>query len=102
MLNQVFIVGRIVDTPQNNTITLAVQRSYKNVEGVYETDFIPVKVFGNLLEQAQEYLQKGDIVGVKGKIESLNSMPQIVAEKLTFLSSHKSQENNDDINKGEI
>ena len=49
MLNQTVIVGRLVKEPElrqteNGTkvtnITLAVPRSYKNVDGEYETDFI--------------------------------------------------------------
>ena len=49
MLNQSILVGRIVKEPEvreteNGTkvtnLTLAVQRSYKNVEGEYDTDFI--------------------------------------------------------------
>lgn len=49
MLNQTVIVGRLVREPElreteNGTkvtnITLAVPRSYKNVDGEYETDFI--------------------------------------------------------------
>ncbi len=48
MLNQTVIVGRLVREPElreteNGTkvtnITLAVPRSYKNVDGEYETDF---------------------------------------------------------------
>ena len=49
MLNQVIVVGRIVRAPtlqvsENNkkymNITLAVPRSFKNSEGVYETDYV--------------------------------------------------------------
>ncbi len=48
MLNQVTLVGRLVKDPtlqksENGNelayITLAIPRSYKNVEGEYETDF---------------------------------------------------------------
>ena len=49
MLNQVVLVGRLTDDVEvvktengksYSTITLAVQRSFKNSEGVYEADFI--------------------------------------------------------------
>ena len=48
MLNQVVLVGRLTDKPtiieaengkKYTTIVLAVQRSFKNSEGIYETDF---------------------------------------------------------------
>ena len=49
MLNQIVIVGRLVRDPELRetdggkkvtNITLAVPRSYKNVNGEYETDYI--------------------------------------------------------------
>lgn len=49
MLNQIVIVGRLVRDPELRetdngkkvtNITLAVPRSYKNLKGEYETDFI--------------------------------------------------------------
>ena len=51
MLNQVVLVGRLTDNPELvtaengkklTTITLAVQRTYKNSEGIYEADFISI------------------------------------------------------------
>ena len=47
MLNQVVLVGRLVRNPElidyskgkYAKITLAVPRSYKNINGEYETDF---------------------------------------------------------------
>ena len=53
MLNQVIVVGRLVADPEVKklesgkevtNITLAVNRSYKNAEGVYETDFIDMDI----------------------------------------------------------
>ena len=35
---------------------------------------------------------KGDLVGIKGRVESNNKGLQIVAEKLTFLSSKSKSE----------
>ena len=49
MLNQIVIVGRLTRDPELRSteggkkvtnITLAIPRSYKNSEGVYETDFV--------------------------------------------------------------
>lgn len=98
MLNQIILVGRILQLPQDNMITLAVSRSYKNTNGEYETDFIPIEIPHTLISSTMEYLYKGDIVGIKGRIQSTtdhNETPQIkiVAERVTFLSSHSTQEN---------
>ena len=52
MLNQIVMVGRLVQDPEikelengikTSYITLAIPRNYKNSEGIYEADFIPVK-----------------------------------------------------------
>ena len=49
--------------------TIAVQRSYKNAEGVYETDFIRCTLWNAVASSTSEYCHKGDIVGIKGRIQ---------------------------------
>ena len=97
MLNQVVIVGRLVEKPiveENENekkvcnIILAVQRSYKNAEGVYETDFIKCTLWNDIAENTVEYCNKGDLVGVKGRLQCLSGNElQLIAEKVSFLSS---------------
>ena len=100
MLNQVIIVGRIVNElvlEENNegrkycSMTLAVPRSFKNMDGVYDTDFIKTTLFGNIAENTVEYYKVGDLVGVKGRLACLNSKNNmsLVTEKVTFLSNRK-------------
>lgn len=121
MLNQIVIVGRLTDKPKieeynegegkRSQITLAVPRSYKNVDGEYDTDFVDCILWGPIAENTAEYCHKGDIVGVKGRIQtstyeaedgSKKKSTQIVAEKVTFLSSSKqkdddNEKSNDDL-----
>lgn len=95
MLNQVVVVGRIVEDPvvkeiddkKVSNITLAVPRSFKNAEGEYETDFLPVALWNSVAENTAEYCKKGDLVGVKGRMQAKDNKLSIVAEKLSFLSS---------------
>ena len=72
-------------------ITLAVPRSYKNEEGEYETDFVDVILYGQLAVHTAEYCKKGDLVGVKGRIQTTmvedHKVTQVICEKVTFLSS---------------
>lgn len=107
MLNQTVIVGRLTKDPELNqtesgkkvtNITLAVPRSYKNTNGEYDTDFISCVLWQGIAENTSEYCKKGDLVGVKGRIQSRNyedeyELPrtsiEVVAEKVTFLSSKK-------------
>lgn len=105
MLNQIILVGRLVQDPEikelengirTSYITLAVSRSYKNSDGIYETDFIPVRLYKGIAENTTEYCKKGDVIGVKGRIqtkqeENKNTI-EIIAEKVTFLSSRKETE----------
>ena len=97
MLNQVILVGRITqdlevkeldDDKKKAIMTLAIPRSTKNEEGEYETDFVPCVLYNNVATNTAEYCKKGDIVGVKGRIESEPNRMIILAEKVTFLSSH--------------
>ena len=97
MLNQVIIVGRLVKKPiaeENDNgktvcnITLAVPRSFKNADGIYETDFIKCTLWNGIAENTVEYCNKGDIIGVKGKLQCLGGNElQVIAEKVSFLSS---------------
>lgn len=77
MINQVTLIGRIVEKPilrvyekdiNVATLTLAVTRPFKNMEGNYETDFIKITLWNAIAQNACEYTQKGDIVGVKGRL----------------------------------
>ncbi len=109
MLNQVVIAGRLVKDPEiitsdNNKkrtyITVAVPRSYKNIDGNYETDFIRCVLWNAIAENTCEYCKKGDVIGVKGRIQTSNYEVEgekkysmdIIAEKVSFLSSKKADE----------
>ena len=109
MLNQVVLVGRLTDNPELVTtesgkkvtyITLAVQRTFKNSDGVYEADFIRCVLWNAIASNTTEYCHKGDVVGVKGRIQTSSYddkdgnrkyNTEIIAEKVTFLSSKKTE-----------
>ena len=102
MLNNLTIVGRIakdleIEKNENENkrliMVLAVPRSFKNVNGEYETDFIPVEVPGYQMQSSLvEYCRKGDIVGVKGRLQSNSGQIIVVAEKVSFLSTGRGEE----------
>ena len=109
MLNQVVIAGRLVSDPEIITtesnkkktlVTVAVPRSYKNLDGNYETDFIRCVLWNGIAESTCEYCKKGDIVGVKGRLQTSNYekdgdkkyVMDVIAEKVSFLSSKKADE----------
>lgn len=109
MLNQLVLVGRLVKKPElretenskkYSFITLAVPRSFKNMNGEYDTDFIDCVLWDSVAASTVKYCNKGDIVGVKGRIqtrmvekdENKKYLIEIIAEKVTFLSSTKNKE----------
>ena len=95
MLNQVILVGRIAkfqEEEEKTIIILAIPRSYKNNEGIYETDFIDCQLFGSIAKNTTEFCKNGDIVGIKGRIEKSNNETIIIADKITFLTSKKPTE----------
>ena len=59
MLNQFMLVGRITKIEQGKVV-VAIPRSYKNNEGIYDTDIVPVTIKGNIEENTREYCSKGD------------------------------------------
>lgn len=111
MLNQVVIVGRLTKDPELvktesgkkvTTVTVAVPRSFKNTEGLYETDFLKCILWNAVAASTTEYCHKGDIIGVKGRLQNRtyedeeknsHTVTEIIAEKVTFLtSSNKNEE----------
>ena len=88
MLNQVVVVGRIYNM-ENGELVMAVPRSFKNAEGEYETDYIEVRLSDAIEKNVSTYCEKGDLVGVKGRLESDLNRMYVIADKVTFLSSRK-------------
>ena len=107
MLNQIVLVGRLtrdikINKTENGrkvaTISLAIPRSFKNMEGTYDTDFVDCVLWDSVAKSTADYCHKGDIVGVKGRVQSRiverdgekkENLVEIIAEKITFLSSKK-------------
>lgn len=97
MLNQIILVGRIVEIKEidnHDEITIGVPRSYRNIGGQYEDDFITCNVSQKMTYNLKEYYEVGSLVGIKGRIARLDKDKemQVVAEKMTFLSSKAKEE----------
>ena len=110
MLNQTVLVGRVVRDVEVKELesgkkvanmTIAVPRSYKNINGEYDTDFIDVILWEAIATNVNEYCHKGDLIGIKGRLQSRTIeideetkeyVLELVAEKVTFLSSKKENE----------
>ena len=113
MHNVVYLIGRLTTDPEIKncddgkdmlSINLAVQRTYKNEDGIYEADYLRVVLWNALAEHTCEYCKKGDLVGIKGRIQSRSYedeegntkyITEVIADKISFLASSSK-------NKGEI
>ena len=100
-MNQFFVIGRLVKDPELRktesgknvaNVTLAVPRSYKNPNGEYDTDYIDCVLWSSVAETTSEYCKKGDLVGVRGRVQTRvyekdevkKYATEVVAEKVTF------------------
>lgn len=110
MVNNVILVGRLTANPEiveieNNkkvtTVILAVNRNFKNTEGIYETDFIRCILWNSVASTTTEYCRVGDVIGIKGRLQTskyedenkkIHYVVDVVAERVTFLSTNKKHE----------
>ncbi|MCR1798287.1 single-stranded DNA-binding protein [Staphylococcus warneri] len=112
MLNRVVLVGRLTKDPefrttQNGvsvtTFTLAVNRNFKNKNGEQQADFINVVVFRQQAENVNNYLSKGNLASVDGRIQSRSYenkegqrvyVTEVLADSVQFLEPKNNQSNN--------
>ena len=109
-MNNVVLVGRLSEDPKISTtesgkkvttVNVAVSRNYKNPDGIYETDFIRCVLWNGIASNTSEYCHVGDVIGIKGRLQTSNYeddkgekhyVTEVVAERVTFLSSTKIKE----------
>lgn len=109
MINNVTLVGRTtkaIELKQNVNgtayarFTLAVNRPTKDQNGNSQADFINCVVWSKQAENAAKYVGKGAQIGVEGRIQTTTYddnngvrqyMTEVVANKITFLESKRSQ-----------
>ncbi|EAD9647171.1 TPA_asm: single-stranded DNA-binding protein [Listeria monocytogenes] len=105
MMNRVVLVGRLTKDPDLRytpasvavaTFTLAVNRPFKNAQGEQEADFINCVVWRKPAENVANFLKKGSMAGVDGRIQTRNYedsdskrvfVTEVVAESVQFLES---------------
>lgn len=103
MMNRVVLVGRLTKDPDLSytpagaavaTFTLAVNRPFKNGQGEQEADFIQCVVWRKPAENVANFLKKGSLTGVDGRVQTRNYegndgkrvyVTEIVAESVQFL-----------------
>lgn len=78
MLNRVVLVGRLTKDPElsytpNGTavanFTVAVNRPFSNQQGEREADFINCVIWRKQAENLVNYMKKGSMIGIDGRIQ---------------------------------
>jgi len=108
MLNKVILIGRLTFDPELRytpaegvavtTFNIAVDRPYLNQKGEREADFIRIVVWRKLAETCANYLSKGRMVAVDGRLQirsyedkdgNKRTAAEVIANNVTFLDSRK-------------
>lgn len=118
MLNRVILIGRLTRDPELRytpagvavtQFTIAVDRPFSNQQNQREADFIPVVTWRQLAETCANYLRKGRLTAVEGRIQVRNYdnnegkrvyVTEVIAENVRFLESANSGANRDEFSGG--
>lgn len=109
MLNRVVLVGRLTKDPDLRytasgvavaNFTIAVNRPFSNQQGEREADFINCVIWRKPAENLANYMGKGSLVGVDGRIQTRSYdnqdgkrvyVTEVVADSVQFLESRNSK-----------
>ena len=115
-MNQSVIIGRLTSTPTlRNTesgvdvtnFTLATTRTYKNKDGIYETDFINCVAWNNVAIISCEHLKKGDMISVSGSLQNKEiqtksgdkvTVTELLVDRIKFLTTKRGIDDNKEFN----
>ena len=110
MINNVTLVGRLTKdvelkyTPSNVanvSFTLAVNRTFKNANGEREADFINCVIWRQAAENFANWVKKGALIGITGRIQTRNYenqqgqrvyITEVIAENFQMLESRNQQQ----------
>jgi|SRR5690625_2876012 len=108
MINRVVLVGRLTRDPDLRytssgiavaNFTIAVNRPFSNQQGEREADFINCVIWRKPAENLANYMSKGSLIGVDGRIQSRSYdgqdgkrvyVTEVVADSVQFLESRSS------------
>ncbi len=111
MLNRIVLIGRLTRDPELRftpngravcSFTLAVDRNFTSQDGTRETDFINIVVWGKQAENCGQYLAKGRMAAVDGRLQirsfegndgQKRYVTEVVADNVRFLSSREGGSN---------
>ena len=115
MLNRVILIGHLTRDPELRytpdgtpvaKFTLAVNRPYKDKQGNNLADFVNIVAWRKLGELCAQYLSKGQLAAVEGRLEIRNYedkhgirhwITEVIADNVRFLESAKKNDTSEGI-----
>ena len=94
MINEVILVGRIVELPPLtcNSNELYCQMKIAVRKSAMEPDreiILPISIWKGLATIANEKYQLGTTVGIRGRLDVVDDFVEIIAERVSFISAEE-------------
>ncbi len=115
-MNRIVLVGRLTRDPEIKVfedsskvftrLLLAVDRPYKTATGEKHVDFIPVVLRGKKAEIVSEYLVKGSVISVTGRLQSRyydneegqrKYISEVIADEFQFMNTMNTKKTKEEI-----
>jgi single-strand DNA-binding protein len=112
-MNKIFLIGRLTKDPELSftpgagtavcKFILAVDRQFKNADGKKDADFLPIVVWKKPAEIINQYMKKGSLIGIGGRIQTRNYqnksgdkvyVTEVICEDFQFLGGKNESSNN--------
>jgi hypothetical protein len=83
MISNVMVIGLIDEPIQDNVRYIKIQRPYKNQQGIFVEDKIPIQHWTRATNQYFMTMKTGTLIGVKGRLEVVEGIgPTIICDFL--------------------
>lgn len=109
-MNKIVLLGRLIKDPElrqtengDKTYTkfiIAVERSFKSIDGTRQCDLIPVMIWGKKAEIICKYMKKGNCITLSGRLRTgsyedkdgnKKYIAEVIAEDFKFVGNRKEQ-----------
>lgn len=112
-LNRIILIGRLTRDPELRytpnghpvaSFTLAIDRPRQNAQGEKEADFIDIVAWQKLAETCANYLGKGRLVAIEGRLQirsyetndgQKRKAAEVIASNMRILDRHPQQKGSD-------
>ena len=107
-MNKIVLLGRLIKDPELRTVEtsdkvftkfiIAVDRSFRSIDGTRKADLIPITVWGKKAEVICKYMKKGSYIRLSGrlrtgsyedKLGNKKYIAEVVAEDFKFVGGRR-------------